>query len=163
MNDEQTSPTAAPADLSSLSAEEFAALVANASDEQLGEVMSGPQREPALREIFARMAEHLDPAKAKGHDAVVHFKIGGRSDGGSDDFEVVIDNGSCTVSQSLSQEPRVAIAVDGVSFLKMISSRVSGPQLFMTGKLKIQGDLMFAPQLTSLFRIPSAPKQEGSN
>jgi putative sterol carrier protein len=162
LTDEQT-PAAAPEDLGALSAEDFAALVANASDEQLTEVMSGPQREPALREIFARMAEHLDPAKARGHDAVIHFRIAGRPEGGSDDFEVVISEGSCTVNESLEREPRVAIKVDGVSFLKMISNRVSGPQLFMTGKLKIEGDLMFAPQITSLFRIPTAPKQEGSN
>jgi putative sterol carrier protein len=163
MTDEQTSPAAPPEDLSALSAEDFAALVANASDEQLAEVMSGPQREPALREIFARMAEHLDPARARGNDAVIHFKIGGRPDAETDDFEVVISDGSCTVNDSLAQEPRAAIAVEGVSFLKMISNRVSGPQLFMTGKLKIEGDLMFAPQIASLFRIPSAPKQEGSN
>lgn len=150
-------------DLTSVSAEDFAALVANASDEQLAEAMSGAQREIALREIFSRMAEHLDPAKAKGHDAVVHFQILGRPDGGHDDFELVLRDGKCEVSETPSEEARVTLKVDPVAFLKLITNQKSGPELFMTGKLKIEGDLMFAPQIASLFQIPTAPNQEGSN
>jgi putative sterol carrier protein len=147
-------------DFSSLSAEDFAALVATASDDQLAEAMTGPQRETALREIFARMAEHLDPAKAKGQDAVVLFQITGRDDGGYDQFQVTVRDGSCGVSEEPDEEPRVTIKVDPVSFLKMITNRVSGPELFMTGKLKIEGDLMFAPQIASLFKIPTAQGKE---
>ena len=150
-------------DLTSVSAEDFAALVASSSDQQLEEAMSGPQRETALREIFARMAEHLDPNKAKGHDAVVHFQILGRPDGGYDEFEVVVKDGKCEVTQTPSEEPRVTLKVEPVAFLKLITSQKSGPELFMTGKLKIDGDLMFAPQIASLFRIPTASQQEESN
>jgi putative sterol carrier protein len=32
----------------------------------------------------------------------------------------------------------------------------SGPVLFMTGKIKLDGDVMLASRLTSFFRIPSA-------
>jgi putative sterol carrier protein len=170
MSEEQTSQTGAEngsgdiaPDLTAVSAEDFAALVANASDEQLSEAMSGPQRETALREIFNRMAEHLDPAKAKGHDSVVHFQILGRPDGGYDEFELVVRDGKCEVSQTPSEQPRVTLKVDPVAFLKLITNQKSGPELFMTGKLKIDGDLMFAPQIASLFRIPTAPQQKGSN
>jgi putative sterol carrier protein len=159
---ENGSAEAAP-DLTAVSAEDFAALVANSSDEQLAEAMQGPQRDVVLREIFTRMAEHLDPAKAKGHDAVVHFQILDRPDGGYDEFELVVHDGVCDVSETLSKEPRVTIKVQPVGFLKLITNQASGPGLFMTGKLKIEGDLMYAPQITSLFRVPTAPKQEGSN
>jgi putative sterol carrier protein len=150
-------------DFTAISAEDLAGLVANATDEQLAEAMSGPQREAALREIFARMAEHLDPNKAKGQDAVVHFQILGRPDGGYDEFEVVVKNGKCEVTQTPSQEPRVTLKVEPVAFLKLITSQKSGPELFMTGKLKIDGDLMFAPQIASLFRIPTATQEKESN
>ena len=147
-------------DLTSVSAEDFAALVANADDDQLAEAMSGPQREIALREIFARMAEHLDPNKAKGQDAVVLFQITGRPDGGYDQFQVTVRDGQCSVSEEATEEPRVTLKVEPVSFLKLITNRVSGPELFMTGKLKIEGDLMFAPQIASLFKIPTAQGKE---
>jgi putative sterol carrier protein len=150
-------------DFTAISAEDLAGLVANATDEQLQEAMSGPQREAALREIFARMAEHLDPNRARGQDAVVHFQILGRPDGGYDEFEVVVKDGKCEVTQTPKEEPRVTLKVEPVAFLKLITSQKSGPELFMTGKLKIEGDLMFAPQIASLFRIPTATQQKESN
>lgn len=159
--DTSTSASDSP-DLTSLSAEEFAALVAQANDEQLQEAMTGPQRESALREIFARMAEHFDPARANG-DSVVHFQILGRPDGGYDEFEMVVRDGRCEVSEEPSEEPRVTLKVEPVSFLKLITNQKSGPELFMMGKLKIDGDLMFAPQIASMFRIPTAPEKEGSS
>jgi len=169
MSEDQTPQTAengsaeAAPDLAAVSAEDFATLVANSSDEQLAEAMQGPQRDVVLREIFTRMAEHLDPAKAKGHDAVVHFQILGRPDGGYDEFELTVEDGKCEISQTPSKEPRVTIKVEPVAFLKLITNQASGPGLFMTGKLKIEGDLMYAPQIASLFRIPAAPKQEGND
>ena len=169
MSEDQTPQTAengsaeAAPDLAAVSAEDFAALVANSSDEQLDEAMHGPQRDVVLPEIFSRMAEHLDPNRAKGHDAVVHFQILGRPDGGYDEFELTVEDGKCEVSQTPSKEPRVTIKVEPVAFLKLITSQKSGPELFMTGKLKIEGDLMYAPQIASLFRIPAAPKQEGND
>ena len=49
---------------------------------------------------------------------------------------------------------RVTLKIAPVPFIKLVTGRESGPTLFMTGKLKIEGDLMFASQMTSLFRIP---------
>jgi putative sterol carrier protein len=164
MSEEQNQATdGAGADLSAVSPQDFVALVSGASDEQLAEAMSGPGREPALREIFARMAEHLDPEKAKGQDAVVHFQILGRPDGGHDQFEVVLRDGKCEVTEAPAEQPRVTLKVEPVAFLKLITNQVSGPELFMAGKLKIEGDLMFASQMATLFRIPTASTQEGSN
>jgi hypothetical protein len=151
-----------PSDLSALSAEDFAVLVSQASDEQLAQIMDGSQRETALREIFARVAEHFDPARARG-DSVVHFQIVGRPDGGSDDFEVIVRDGKCEVSEDPSEQPRVTLKVEPVPFLKLVSGQASGPELFMSGKLKIEGDLMFAPQIATMFRIPTAPPKEASS
>lgn len=156
------SGTGAP-DLTAVSAEEFAAIVATATDDQLAEAMTGPGREPALREIFRRMEEHFNPNRAKGQDAVVHFQILDRSNDSYDEFEVVVRDGKCTVSETPSEQPRVTLKVDPVDFLRLITNPSAGPTLFMSGKLTIEGDLMFAPQVASFFHIPTAPKQEGSN
>jgi putative sterol carrier protein len=149
--------------LSGISPEEFVTLVSSASDEQLAEAMSGDQRGPALREIFSRMADHMDPAKAAGQNAVVHFQIPGRPDGGEDEFEVIVRDGECTISETPAEQPRVTLKVEPVAFLKLITNQQSGPELFMAGKLKIEGDLMFAAQIPSFFKFPTAPNQEGSN
>jgi putative sterol carrier protein len=150
---------AATLDTSAFDPEDFAKLIAGSSDEMIAEVIDGPQRKQVLDEIFSRMAEHVEPEKARGTDAVVHFKIPGRPEeegGGNDHYEVIFENGSCTAGDQPAQEPKVTIKVGGVDFLKLAASKTSGPTLFMTGKLKLEGDVMLAGRLTGFFRIPSA-------
>jgi putative sterol carrier protein len=60
------------------------------------------------------------------------------------------------VNEELKAEtPRVAIITAPVPLLKLVTGQQSGPVLFMTGKLRLEGDVMFASRLTSFFRIPS--------
>jgi putative sterol carrier protein len=149
-------------ELKDFDAAQLSRLVAGASDEQLAEGMSDPEaRKKTLDEIFRRMAEHVEPAKAKGNDAVIHWKILDRPDGEYDHYEVVLEDGTCAVTDSPSREPRVTFKIGPVPFLRLVSGNANGPMLFMSGKLKIEGDLMFASTLTSLFRIPSS-SQEGA-
>ena len=150
--------TAVPTgDLANLDAGKLAALAADATDEQLTEGMSDPAaRQAVLDEIFRRMAEHVDPEKAKGIDAVLHWKITDRPDGGVDHYEVVLDDGACTVSDEPNGDPRVTFTVGPAAFLRLVSGAQPGPVLFMAGKLKIEGDLMFASQVATMFRIPQA-------
>jgi putative sterol carrier protein len=143
------------ADTSQVDPQEFARTISGASDEQIREGLSGPMRDQALGEIFSRMEQHFEPGSAAELEAVIHWRIGDRPDGGHDEYEVVIRDGSCTVSEGLSAEPRVAFRIGAVEFLRLVTGNASGPALFMTGKLKIDGDLMFAARVQSLFRIPS--------
>jgi putative sterol carrier protein len=136
------------------SAAELARLVGQASDQQLAEGMASENRGAILDDIFRRMSEHVDPQRARGVDAVIHWKILDRPGGGYDHYEVVVSDGRCEVSQSPSREPRVTLKVRPVDFLRLVSGNESGPKLFMLGRLRIEGDLMLAAQLTSLFRIP---------
>jgi putative sterol carrier protein len=144
-------------DPAALSPEDFAQLVATSGDDQLREVLSGSQREVALDEIFGRMETHFDPNAARGVDAVIHFLIGGRDDGSHDEFEVVIRDGACNAARGLNQaDPRVSLQLDAVDFMRLITGNASGPGLFMAQKLRIKGDMMFAPQILGLFSLPTA-------
>jgi putative sterol carrier protein len=147
------------ANLETVDPADFARLIAESSDEQLVEVMDGSARKQVLDEIFNRMAEHVDPAGAAGTEAVVHFKILDRPEslgGGYDHYEVVFEDGACTASDQPERDPNVTIKVGPVDFLKLASNQASGPTLFLTGKLKLEGDVMLASRLTGFFRIPSA-------
>jgi putative sterol carrier protein len=149
----------AVSNLEQVAPEDFAKLIAESSDDQIAEVINGPGRKQVLDQIFGRMADHVEPGKARGADAVVHFKILDRPEdqgGGYDHYEVVFEGGNCTASDKPEREPKVTIKVGGVNFLKLAANRASGPTLFMTGRLKLEGDVMLASRLTSFFRIPSA-------
>jgi len=141
-------------DLSSVDPEQVAGTISSATDEQLREALSGPQREAIIGEVFRRMEQHFKPSSAAGVDAVVHWKITGRPDGAIDHYEVVLKDGTCTVREEPQNEPRVTLALDGVDFMRLVTGNAAGPMLFMSGKLKIEGDLMFSTQIQSMFTIP---------
>lgn len=137
-------------------ASQLAAMVGQVSDEQLAEGMANPEgRKLVLDEIFRRMSEHAEPARIEGVDAVVHFEITGAPDGGSDVYEAVIRDGRVEVSDAPEEQPKVKITTAPVPFLKLVTGQQSGPVLFMTGKLKLEGDVMFASRMTNFFRIPT--------
>jgi putative sterol carrier protein len=142
------------ADLGSLDPEQVAGTISTVTDEQLREALSGPQREAIIGEVFRRMEQHFKPSTAAGVDAVIHWKITGRPDGGLDHYEVVLRDGTCTAGKTPKHEPRVTLALDGVDFMRLVTGNAAGPMLFMSGKLKIEGDLMFSAQIQSMFTIP---------
>jgi len=154
---EDDAAAAALRSLDGADASQLAAMVGQVPDEQLAEGMADPEgRRIVLDEIFKRMSEHVEPSRIEGVDAVVHFEITGGPDGGSDVYETVIRNGSVEVSSEPKEQPKVKITTAPVPFLKLVTGQQSGPVLFMTGKLKLEGDVMFASQMTSFFRIPTA-------
>jgi putative sterol carrier protein len=161
MSDEGQATEAAAAngggaiDPSQVDANELAKNMAQATDEQLGELMSGPMRDQILGEIFRRMSEHFRAEAAGDTDAVIHWQIGGAPDGGTSDYETVIRNGACEVQEGFqSDSPRVTFKVGGADFLRLVTGNAAGPMLFMSGKLKIEGDMMFAASAASLITIP---------
>ena len=50
---------------------------------------------------------------------------------------------------------RVTFTIGGADFLRLVTGNAQGPMLFMSGRLKIEGDMMFAASAASLFTIPT--------
>ena len=134
-------------------ADQYAALVAGASDEDLGRGLA-ENRDLLLDEIFKRMPERFRPDRAGDLDAVVDWRIRGRPDGGDDRWQLAIRNGGCSVVRDGDEEPTVTFTIGPVDFLKLITGNASGPMLFTFGKLKIRGDLLLAARIQSFFEVP---------
>ena len=141
-------------DTAAVDPQQFAAQLASTPDDQLEAGMTSEARPMVLDEIFKRMGQFLKPETAQGVDAVVHWKILDRPDGGYDHYELVIKDGKADVTNQPQHEPRVTFTIGPVDFLKLGTGNASGPILFTTGKLKIKGDLVFAAQIAGMFRIP---------
>jgi putative sterol carrier protein len=134
---------------------EFARVIAQTPDDQLAEGMASENRALVLDGIFDQMEAHLDPERAAGTEAVIDWKIWDRPEGGYDHYRVHIFGGACRVEKDPGDgDARVTFRIKPVHFLKLVTGNASGPQMFVTGKLKIDGDLMFAAQVQSLFEIP---------
>jgi putative sterol carrier protein len=136
-----------------IDAEQYAALVAGASDEDLERGLT-ENRELLLDQIFTRMPERFRADKAGDVEAVVEWRIRGRPGGGDDRWQLAIRNGACAVVPDGDEKPTVTYTVGPVDFVKLITGNASGPMLFTFGKLKIRGDLLLAARIQSFFEVP---------
>ena len=143
-------------DFSNLEPGQFAQMVKSASDSQLNEIMASDVRGKVLDEIFHRMPTLFRPDRAGNTNAVIHWTITGRPDGGSDTYEIVIADGECKLSESADNEPKLALTMGPADFLKVTAGVGNPVMMFMTGKLKAKGDLGLAANIANLFNIPKA-------
>ena len=132
----------------------FARLVKGASKQQLATVMSSSVRRPVLDAIFGRMSEFYSSKGASGNTQVVHWHI---KDGSElDSFTTTMSGGTCSVTDGADGEYRTALTMPGTEFLKVVTNNANPVTLFMTRKLKVDGDVGFATALQKMFTIPSA-------
>jgi hypothetical protein len=140
--------------LAAMRTDTFVWFVSRASAAQLDRLMSHPHlRHVVFAEIFRRMGEHLDPARAATVRAVVHWRFTGGTDG-YDRFETVIENGTCRSGTAPTADARVTLTLAPSDFLRAVTGKVGVTMLFMRGKVKVRGDIAFAAGLTSYFDLP---------
>lgn len=142
-------------DLANIDPSAVVKAIGEMSDEQLREGLQSPMRGQIIGEVFNRMEEHFKPETAQGVDAVVHWNITGGPEGAIDRYEIVVREGTVGVNREMAGSPRVTLTLDGVDFMRLVTGNAQGPQLFMGGKLKLEGDMMFAANIAGMFKIPS--------
>lgn len=139
---------------SSVDPKQFAKIVKTAPDSQIKEVMQGDLRGKILDEVFGRMPSLFRADRAGSTNAVIHWTITERPDGGTDTYEIVIENGTCVLSPAPERDPKLSLTMGPVEFLKVVSGAGNPVMMFMTGKLKAKGDLGLAANIANLFDIP---------
>jgi hypothetical protein len=140
----------------------FARLIKHASAEQLDAVLSDPAlRRAMLDRIFSRMASQFCPENAPGRDSAIHWRLTGGPHG-DEVYETWITGAKgpstpqCSTSKEPSHEPRVTLTMSGEQFLKLVSGNSSPAMMLVTGKVKLDGDIGFAAQLSKIFDMPTA-------
>jgi putative sterol carrier protein len=122
------------------------------SDDEVAQKIHDAGTEQVLGGVFGGMQERFQPDRASGVDAQIQWLV---SDGGEEHpYVVTIKDGACETESGRAESPRVTLGTDVVSFAKLMAGKAQGPQLYMTGKLKIQGDLMLAQRMTTFFAPP---------
>jgi putative sterol carrier protein len=103
-----------------------------------------------VKETFDAMAGRFKADKAAGTNAVIQYDISG--DGGGT-WHAVIKDGACAVSQGAAASPNLTLQMSAQDWLDMTAGKQSGQMLFMSGKLKLKGDMGLAMKLGSLFSV----------
>jgi putative sterol carrier protein len=132
--------------------EQLAEAIKSLSDDQLKEQIKNIGIDPTLQQIFDGMQEAFNPAKAQGVNAVIQYDV--ETDEGTKNWTVEVAEGKCTTSESAAPDPRLTLQLPMVDFVRLIFGQADGTQLFMTGKLKLKGDMMFAMQMQGFFDRP---------
>jgi putative sterol carrier protein len=105
-----------------------------------------------VKAIFDGMAANFQPDKAAGVSAVIQYDITG--DGGGA-WNAVIEDGTCSINEGAHDAPKMTLTMDAQDWIDMITGTLDGQQAFMTGKLKIKGDMSLAMKMGQFFAPPS--------
>jgi putative sterol carrier protein len=132
-----------------MSPEAFREMVKGKSDEQLLAAVKGSENQ-VLDGTFESMKDAFDPSKAAGVTAVVQYNIDTPS--GLMSYHLKVENGKCSIGKGASTNPRVTLALNLPTFLRMMIGELNGMQAFMTGKLKVSGDVFFSQSIASWFK-----------
>ncbi len=104
----------------------------------------------ALSTLFAQMPERFDPQAAAGLDAVIQFDLSG--DGGGV-WHAAIRDGGIAVQEGAHDAPTMTVSLEADDFLDLIAGDLDGATAFMSGRLRIDGDMSLAMRMESLFRM----------
>ena len=105
---------------------------------------------PTVKETFNAMGGLFKPERAAGTNAVIQYDISG--DGGGT-WHAVIKDGTCAVAEGPGTNPALTLQMAAQDWLDMTSGKQSGQMLFMSGKLKLKGDMGLAMKLGSMFSM----------
>src|SRR3990172_1372184 len=105
------------------------------------------------QEIFDQMAANLDANAAKGVDATIQFCLSGDNGG---DWYVTIKDGTATVAKGKVPSANMTMSMAANDYVDMTTGKLNGQMAFMSGKLKIAGDMGLAMKMQSLFKRPGA-------
>jgi len=103
---------------------------------------------PTAADIFSNMPSQFDASKAKDANFSVQFDLSG-DEGGQ--WYVKIADGKCDTGQGSIENPKATIRMDATDYVKMTSGELNPMAAFMSGKVKVEGDLNSVMQLQSLF------------
>lgn len=100
--------------------------------------------EQIFEEWSGTIAKNAD--QAKDIDAIYQFNVTGEEEG-----QYVIDCTTATVKSGADEGAQCVITIDSDDFKGMVDGSINGQQLFMMGKLQIEGDFQLALRLQEVF------------
>jgi putative sterol carrier protein len=105
---------------------------------------------PTVKETFDQMASRFRSERAGATSAVIQYDVSGEGGG---TWHAVIKDGTCTVNEGAATGPNLTLQIAGQDWLDMLSGKQAAQMLFMSGKLKIKGDMGLAMKLGSMFQM----------
>lgn len=95
-------------------------------------------------EFLKQLPEAINQDKTAGEQCTVQFKT-------SEPAYATINDGSCSVEEGHADAPDVTLIAEDDDLIALLKGDLDGMSAFMTGKLKVEGDVMKAQQVAGYF------------
>jgi len=103
-----------------------------------------------VRAFFEGITGAVDKSKVAGMTATYQFNITGDD---AQVWSVAIANDDVVVSEGPAEKASIELTMADADFLALLKGQLNGQMAFLTGKLKIKGDMTLAMKLQSVFKL----------
>ncbi|MHB8926364.1 MAG: SCP2 sterol-binding domain-containing protein [Bacillota bacterium] len=101
------------------------------------------------KEIVTEMGNRLaaTPAKLQGLNAIYQFNLTG-DDGGT--WQLKVEGGKAVFSEGAPDKANCAVTMGSADFKDMVAGKLNATAAFMSGRLRISGDMALAIKLQTI-------------
>jgi putative sterol carrier protein len=102
----------------------------------------------SCKQVFEQMPSRFKKDAAQGLNAVYQFDLSGEGGG---KWYISINNGQCDIKEGAYSSPNITISMAAQDYLDMAAGKLNPQMAFMSGKLRISGDMGLALRFQGLF------------
>ena len=106
--------------------------------------------ESYIEGILNAMPGVFDAAKAGGQSAIFQYDID--TPAGLKQYQIIVEAGKCTIQKGPAAKAKCTLKSNLPTFLRIMAGDLDGQKAFMSGVLKISGDVMFSRNMTLWFK-----------
>ncbi|GCE49246.1 putative sterol carrier protein [Thermosporothrix hazakensis] len=103
-----------------------------------------------VEDTFKYMQSHFNAAAAAGFNKTYQVHVTGEQGG---TYALKIENQTCQLIKGGVEKPDVTFTISSDDWLAIAQGKLNPMQAFMSGKVKVAGDMMLAMRLQNLFNI----------
>ena len=107
--------------------------------------------QPTAADTFKFMEANYDKNAAKGLNATFQWDLSGDEAG---TWALQFENGEAKLIEGGVEKPNVKFKLSSADWVAMATGKLNAMNAFMTGKLKMEGDMGLAMKVQSLFPQP---------
>ncbi len=107
---------------------------------------------PSLDSIpnsFAGLQSVFLPDKTQGVNKTIQFDFSGNEPG---TWAMTVNNGTMSYHEGPAENPNATVNVDSDDWLKILRGEVNAVSAFMSGKIKVNGDMTLMMQFQNWFQ-----------
>lgn len=94
--------------------------------------------------ILNQLPTALNPENTDGVECILQLQL-------SAPYVIQINDSTCDIQQGENADADVVLTTSDEVFIELITGKIAGAMAFMSGKLKIDGDIMLAKEISDYF------------